>query len=137
MATLNSTLTLTGTAADFGNAIAISVSDATVLAAGKAVVHKIVTVDHIAAVTNFTNPQIFDAGNMGRCLVYIKNIHGSKEIFLVETAAEAVDGDVFMHLEPGEFAIFPWAAVMDIFATTGADGAGQAESGLEYMIWEI
>jgi len=140
MATINPTLTISGTAADFGAAVSVSITKAITIGNGKASVHKVVTVDDISEETNFTNPQIYDAGQMGRALIYVYNTNADaagKEIFLTETADEAVDGDVFMHLEPGEFAIFPWASVMDIFATTGANTAGQSVGGLEYMIWEI
>lgn len=137
-ATLTPTLTITGTAADFGAAIAVSVTDSIALANGKATVHKIVSPDDIAE-TGAVNPQIFDAGNMGRSFIYAKNLNAAdgKEIFLVLTVDEAVDSDIYMHLEPGEFAFFPWAGILDLFAHTGADGAGQAIAGLEYMIWEV
>ena len=129
MATITPTLTISGTAADFGAAGSVSVTKAITIGNGKASVHKVVTVDDITEETDFVNPQVYDAGQMGRALIYVKNIGDTKEIFLTETADEAVDGDVFMHLEPGEFAIFPWAPVMDIFANTGANGAGQAVGG--------
>jgi hypothetical protein len=136
MATLTPTLTITGSAADFGNAISVSVTDELIPAAGSATVHKIVTCDDITETTNFTNPQIFDAGNMGKAYIFAKNIHATKQIYLVLTVDEAVDSDVYIHLAPQEFAFFPWAGLVDLFAHTGADGQGQAVGGLEYMIWE-
>ena len=102
--------------------------------------HKIISPDDIVEEGSSgadVNPQIFDAGNMGRAHIYVKNTHATIDIFLTETADEAVTGDVFLNLLPGEFAFFPWAGVMDIFANTGADGQGLATAGLEYMLWEV
>jgi hypothetical protein len=146
MATLNPTLTITGTAAEFGHAVNVSITDAIVLGAGKATIHKIILPDDIVEQGSSgadTNPQIFDA-SMGRCWIYVKNLESAssgtgRDIFLTETADEAVDGDVFLNLLPQEFAFFPWAGVMDIFANTGPDGSegGLCTDGLEYMLWEV
>lgn len=78
--------------------------------------------------------QIFDT-NLGKSYIYVKNIHASLIIYLT-AAADTAESAAFIELAAGEFAFFPWAGVVDLFANTGDNGAGIATAGLEVMVFE-
>ena len=130
MATLTPTLTLAGSAADFGDALSISVTDSLTLGDNDAKISAVISPDDVSP----GGTQIFDT-NIGKSYVYVKNIHASLIIYLTAAAATA-ESAAWMELAPGEFAFFPWAGVVDLFANTGDNGAGIATAGLEYMVWE-
>ena len=79
--------------------------------------------------------QIFST-NLGKSHIYVKNIHSTLPIYLV-AAADTAEAAAWMELAPGEFAFFPWAGVVNLFANTGGDGAGIATAGLEVTIFEV
>jgi hypothetical protein len=78
--------------------------------------------------------QIFDT-NLGKSYIYVKNIHASLIIYLT-AAASTAESAAWMELAAGEFAFFPWAGVVDLYASTGDNGAGIATAGLEVMVFE-
>jgi len=78
--------------------------------------------------------QIFST-NLGKSYIYVKNTHGSLPIYLV-AAADTAESAAWMELAAGEFAFFPWAGVVNLFANTGDNGAGIATDGLEVTIFE-
>ena len=78
--------------------------------------------------------QIFDT-NLGKSYIYVKNIHASLIIYLTAAGATA-ENAAWMELAAGEFAFFPWAGVVDLYANTGDNGAGIATAGLEVMVFE-
>ena len=78
--------------------------------------------------------QIFST-NQGKSYIYVKNVHASLPIYLV-AAADTAEAAAWMELAAGEFAFFPWAGVVNLFANTGDNGAGIATAGLEVTIFE-
>ena len=128
MATLTATTTLSSTDAT-SEAISISVSKALTLGANDAVVQRTYSPDDVSP----GGVQIFDT-NLGKSYIYLKNTHASLKIHIV-AAADTAESAAWMELAPGEFAFFPWAAVVDLFANSGDNGAGIATNGLEVIIF--
>jgi hypothetical protein len=129
MATLTPSLTLVSTDAT-GDSLSLSVTDSLTLGANDARTSSIFS-------PNDVDPggvQIFDT-NLGKSYIYVKNIHASLIIYL-QAAADTAESAAWMELAAGEFAFFPWSGVVDIFASTGDNGAGIATSGLEVMVFE-
>ena len=129
MATLTPSLTLTSTDAT-GDSISVSVTDSLTLGDNDVRLSRTYS-------PNDADPggvQIFDT-NLGKSYIYAKNTHASLTIYLIAAAATAESG-AWMELAAGEFAFFPWAGVVDLYASTGDDGAGIATAGLEVMIFE-
>ena len=129
MATLTPTLTL-ASADSTGDTLSISVTDSLTLGDNDARVSAIISPDDVDP----GGTQIFDT-NLGKSYIYCKNIHATLTIYLA-AAADTATGSSWMALAPGEFAFFPWAGVVDLFAHSGANGQGVATAGFEYMIWE-
>ena len=129
MATLTPTLTLSSTDAT-SETVSISVTDSLALGDNDAVIHRTYS-------PNDADPggvQIYDT-NLAKCYIYIKNIHASLDIHIV-AAADTAQAAAWMMLEPGEFAYFPWAGKVDLFANSGNNGMGIAANGLEVLIWQ-
>jgi len=129
MATLTPTLTLTSTDVST-DAINLSVTDALTLGANDVRKSFIISPDDVTP----GGTQIFDT-NLGKSYIYVKNVHASLIIYLT-AAADTAESAAWMELAAGEFAFFPWAGVVDLFANTGDNGAGVATAGLEVMIFE-
>ena len=131
MATLNPTLALTGTAADFGDAISISVTDVLAVGDNKVRLSRTYSPDDVDP----GGVQIFNT-NLGPSYMYVKNVHASIKIHL-QAAADTAESAAWMELKAGEFAFFCWAGVVNLFASTGDNGAGIATNGLEVIIFEV
>ena len=128
--TLTPSLTLTSTTTT-SDSLSFTVSKALTLGDNDARVSKVYSPDDRAP----GGVQIFDT-NLGKSFIYVKNIHATKAIYLTATATTGI-GAAWMKLDVGEFAFFPWAGTVDLFANTGAQGAGVATAGLEVMIFEV
>ena len=129
MATITPTLTITSTDATTGDDISLSVTDSLSLGANDAVLSRTYS-------PNDVDPggvQIFDT-NLGKSYIYLKNIHASLTIH-IQAEADTAESAAWMELAAGEFAWFPWAGVVDLFASTGDNGAGIATAGLEVVIY--
>ena len=129
MATLTPSLSLTSTTVN-SDAMSFTVTDTLTLGDNDARINTIISPDDASP----GGTQIFDT-NLGKSYIYVKNIHASLIIYLTAAAATAENAS-WMELAPGEFAFFPWAGVVDLFASTGDNGAGIATAGLEVMIFE-
>ena len=116
MATLTPTLALTSTDAT-GDTLSLSVTDSLAIGANKVRLSRTYSPDDVSP----GGVQIFST-NLGPSYMYLKNT--------AESAA-------WMELKAGEFAFFCWAGVVDLFASTGDNGAGIATDGLEVIIFEI
>ena len=129
MATLTPTLTLTSTDVT-GDSLNLSVTDTLALGANDLRKSSIFSPDDVTP----GGLKIFSTAQ-GKSYIYVKNIHASLIIYLTAAAATA-ENAAWMELAAGEFAFFPWAGVVDLFANTGDNGAGVATAGLEVMIFE-
>ena len=130
MATLTPTLSLTSTDAT-GDTLSISVTDSLAIGANKVRLSRTYS-------PNDVDPggvQIFDT-NLGPSYMYLKNTHATLKIH-IQAAADTAESAAWMELQAGEFAFFCWAGVVDLFASTGDNGAGIATDGLEVIIFEI
>tara|TARA_Y100000593_G_C4067196_1_gene217325 strand:- start:9 stop:404 length:396 start_codon:yes stop_codon:yes gene_type:complete len=106
MATLKPALTITGTAVDFGNALALSVS-------------KSLTIDE-----PFVGISRITATTTGGDSLIVPNVNSAKYVYLKHTGlnsagsssgtdkvkVETADGTSIMELKSGEFAFFPYFA---------------------------
>ena len=107
MATLKAALTLTGTAADFGSALALSTSSSLTID------EPFVGVSRISATTTGGNSIIAPSANVPR-YVYIKHTglddagssSGADKVYV--ELADSGDRDQIMELKSGEFAFFPY-----------------------------
>jgi site-specific recombinase len=117
MATLTPTLTLVSTDI-LTDSLSLSVTDSLSIT-GSAELKRIVT---------STSSTIFAAASSyTKAYVYLKNISSTaNEIITVE---QADSGDEYFTLGAGEFAFFPWAAVVDLFADA-ATGTPTLEFGI-------
>ena len=129
MATLTPTLALVSTDAT-GDSLSISVTDALAIGANKVRLSRTYSPDDVSP----GGTQIFNT-TLGKSYVYVKNIHASLIIYLT-AAADTAEAAAWMELAAGEFAFFPWAGVVNLFANTGDNGAGIATNGLEVIIFE-
>ena len=130
MATLTPTLALTSTDAT-GDTLSISVTDSLTIGANKVRLSRTYS-------PNDVDPggvQIFNT-NLGPSYMYLKNTHATLKIH-IQAAADTAEGAAWMELKAGEFAFFCWAGVVNLFASTGDNGAGIATDGLEVIIFEI
>tara|TARA_R100000234_G_C4921094_1_gene144182 strand:- start:299 stop:661 length:363 start_codon:yes stop_codon:yes gene_type:complete len=104
MATLTPTLTLVSTDLT-SEALNLSVTDS--LTISKAVQFKRIA-------TSTTSTSFAAAADYTKSYVYLKNTSSnSSEIITIE---KADSGDEYMFLGAGEFAFFPWASSVDLFA---------------------
>ena len=134
MATLTPTLALTSTDAT-GDTLSLSVTDSLAIGANKVRLSRTYSPDDVSP----GGVQIFST-NLGPSYMYLKNTHATLKIHIQAAADTAESGDVtdvVMELNAGEFAFFCWAGVVDLFASTGDNGAGIATDGLEVIIFEI
>ena len=127
--TLTPSLSLTSTTVN-SDSLSFTVTDTLTLGDNDARVRNIVSPDDVSP----GGTQIFDT-NLGKSYIYVKNIHASLTIYLT-AAADTAENASWMELAPDEFAFFPWCGMVDLFATTGDNGAGVATAGLEVMIFE-
>ena len=127
--TLTPTLTLVSTDAT-SDTLSITVTDSLSLGDNDARLSQIISPDDV----NPGGTQIFDTA-LGKSYIYCKNTHASKTIWLAP-ANNTATGSCWMTLAPGEFAFFPWAGNVDLYAHSGANGQGIAVAGLEYMVFE-
>ena len=117
MATLTPTLTLTSTDL-LSDSLSISVTDA--LTITKAAELKRI-------VTSTTSTAIAVAASYTKAYVYLKNMSTTtNEIITIE---KADSGDEYFTLGAGEFAFFPWASTVDLFADA-ATGTPTLEVGI-------
>ena len=130
MATLTPTLSLAGTAADFGDLLSFSVSKALTLGDNDAKISRTYAVND----ANPGGPQIYDTG-LGKCYIYLKNLTASTELHITSGATTA-KGSAWLHLAGGEFAFFPWAGKVDLFANSGDNGVGIVSDALEVLIYQ-
>ena len=130
MATLIPTLTLASTDITANETLNLSVTDVLTLGAQKMKKSAIFSPDDVTP----GGLKVFSTAN-GKSYIYVKNIHASLIIYL-QAAADTAESAAWMELAAGEFAFFPWAGVVDLFASTGDNGAGIAVAGLEVMIFE-
>ena len=104
MTTLTPTLTLTSTDL-LSDSLSINVTDA--LTITKAAELKRI-------VTSTTSSSIAVAASYTKAYVYLKNMSTTaNEIITIE---KAEGGDEYLFLGAGEFAFFPWASIVDLFA---------------------
>lgn len=116
MATLNPTLTLAGTAADFGAAISLSVTDQLTVA-GDLV--------GISRAPTGTISSLLTSTKYGASYIYLKNADAAINITIT------VGSQTLCVLKPLEFAYLPWDGTADI-KTTAASGAPI----IEYALFE-
>ena len=128
--TLTPTITISSTDAT-SESVSISVSDSISLGSNDSVIWRTYSPDDVSP----GGVQIYDT-NLAKCYIYIKNIHASLDIHITAAAATA-QADAWMMLSPGEFAYFPWAGKVDLFANSGNNGMGIAANGLEVVIWQL
>jgi len=120
MATITPKLTVTGTAADWGAAVAISVSDSLTCEAPAKGLSKV-------DVTTVTPIQLVAAGSAGTTFVYIKNNNTTGTGYVdIETDGSAVYGT----LMNGEFAWIPIDTAVGVEVT-----AVNATVEVEYAYW--
>ena len=129
MATLTPTLALVSTDAT-GDSLSISVTDQLAIGANKVRLSRTYSPDDVTP----GGTQIFNT-TLGKSYVYVKNVHASKIIYLT-AAADTAEASAWMELAAGEFAFFPWAGVVNLFANTGDNGGDVATNGLEVIIFE-
>jgi hypothetical protein len=120
MATLTPTLTLASTDISASESLNLSVTD---------------TLDILGQATQFqvatstTSAAVAAAANFTKSYVYLKNLSTTAaEIITIEKAAS---GDTYMTLGAEEFAFFPWASTVDLFAD-----AAQGTPVLEVRIFQ-
>tara|TARA_R110001606_G_scaffold345734_1_gene494628 strand:- start:641 stop:1033 length:393 start_codon:yes stop_codon:yes gene_type:complete len=130
MATLTPTLALTSTDAT-GDTLSLSVTDSLAIGANKVRLSRTYSPDDVSP----GGVQIFST-NLGPSYMYLKNTHATLKIH-IQAAADTAESAAWMELKAGEFAFFCWAGVVDLFASTGDNGAGIATDGLEVIIFEI
>ena len=128
MATLVPTLALTSTTVT-GDTLSISETDSLAVGTDKVILSR---THSPGAHGSSSGVQIFDAG-LGKCYIYVKNIHGATTIHLGAANNTNTTSATWMELATGEFAFFPWAGYVDIFALTAS---GTATAGLEVIIFE-
>ena len=120
MATLTPTLTLASTDLSSGEALNVSVTDS-LSVLGQAVQQRIAT--------STTSTAFAEAANYTKSYVFVMNTSTTAaEIITIE---KADSGDEYMFLGAGEFAFFPWAASVDLFAD-----AAQGTPVLEVRIYQ-
>lgn len=108
MATLTPTLTLASTDLT-SETLNLSVTDS--LTISKAVQFKRIA-------TSTTSTSFAAAADYTKSYVYLKNTSSnSSEIITIE---KADSGDEYMFLGAGEFAFFPWASSVDLFADSAS-----------------
>tara|TARA_R100001594_G_scaffold113587_1_gene148456 strand:+ start:466 stop:837 length:372 start_codon:yes stop_codon:yes gene_type:complete len=119
MATLTPTLTLASSDMN-GDVLNLSVTDSL------SILGQVTT----KQVATSTSSAIFaTAANYTKSWVYLKNLSATAaEIITIE---KADGGDEYMTLGPGEFAFFPWASSVDLFAD-----AAQGTPTLEVRIYQ-
>ena len=119
MATLTPTLTLASSDLN-GDVLNLSVSDSL------SILGQVTT----KQVATSTSSAIFaTAANYTKAYVYLKNLSTTAaEIITIE---KADGGDEYMTLGAGEFAFFPWASAVDLFAD-----AAQGTPTLEVRIYQ-
>jgi len=108
MATLTPTLTLTSTDL-LSDSLSISVTDALTITK-KAELKRIVT--------STSSAVIAAASGYTKAYVFLKNISTTANETI--TIEKADGGDEYILLGAGEFAFFPWAAAIDLFADAAA-----------------
>tara|TARA_R100001510_G_C7536006_1_gene125477 strand:- start:211 stop:582 length:372 start_codon:yes stop_codon:yes gene_type:complete len=119
MATLTPTLTLASSDMN-GDVLNLSVTDS-LSVLGQ------VTTKQVA--TSVTSTQFAESDNYTKSYVYLKNLSTTAaEIITIE---KADSGDEYFTLGAGEFAFFPWAAAVDLFAD-----AAQGAPVLEVRIYQ-
>lgn len=118
MATLTSKLTLTSSDLTSDN---LALSETISLNISKAVVQK-------RQVLSTTAAAIVTAADYTKAFVYVKNLDSS----IVVTLEKSDGGDEYMTLGAGEWAFFPWATAVDLFAD-----AASGTPTLEVMIFEV
>ena len=117
MATLNVTLELTSTDV-FSDTLSLSNTDALTLT-------KSTKLERIT--TSTTSTSFAAASSYTKAYVYLKNTSTTaNEIITIE---KADSGDEYLTLGAGEFAFFPWASEVDLFADA-ATGTPVMEVGI-------
>ena len=130
MATLTPTITFSGSATDFGDALNFSTSKALTIGDNDAKISRTYAVNDV----NPGGPKIYDTG-LGKCYIYLRNLTDSTEIHIT-AAATTAKAAAWMHLAGGEFAFFPWAGKVNLFANSGDDGVGVVADALEVLIYQ-
>ena len=119
MATLTPTLTLSSTDMN-GDVLNLSVTDSL------EILGQVTT----KQVSTSTSSAIFaTAANYTKAWVYLKNLSSTAAEIITIEKADA--GDEYMTLGAGEFAFFPWASIVDLFAD-----AAQGTPVLEVRIYQ-
>jgi len=131
MATLTPTLTLAGSAADFGDALNFSSTKALTLGDNDAKISRTFAVNDLDP----GGPQIYDAG-LGKCYIYLRNLTDTTVIHITAAATTAENAS-WIDLAGGEFAFFPWAGNVDLFANSGDDTTGVIANALEVLIYQV
>jgi hypothetical protein len=122
MATLNPTLTLTGTAADFGAAVSLNVTDQLTVDGDLVGISR--------SPTAVTTPVALLATTYGPSYVYLKNAAAAAET--TETIIITIGAQTLCTLKPQEFAYFPWDGSAAINTHSGANTPI-----IEYALFEI
>tara|TARA_R110002167_G_scaffold14876_1_gene59915 strand:- start:242 stop:613 length:372 start_codon:yes stop_codon:yes gene_type:complete len=105
MATLTPTLTLASTDISASEALNLSVTDSLAIAGGAT---------QFQVATSTSSAVFASAANFTKSYVYLRNLSTTAaEIITIEKAAS---GDTYMTLGAEEFAFFPWASTVDLFA---------------------
>ena len=105
MATLTPTLTLASTDISASEALNLSVTDSLAIAGGAT---------QFQVATSTSSAVFASAANFTKSYVYLRNLSTTAaEIITIEKAAS---GDTYMTLGVEEFAFFPWASTVDLFA---------------------
>ena len=106
MATLNPKLTLTGTAADFGAALSLSVADELTN-----VTEPVIGISQTSIATG--SAQALIASNSKQSYTYIRVVSGANSSDFVQVK---IDGDAILKMRIGEFAFLPLYASLAITA---------------------
>ena len=109
MATLTPTLTLASTDISGSEAISLSVTDSLSVTG---------PVKQTQVVTSTTSTVFAAAADYSKSYVFLHNLSTTAvEIITIEKADA---GDEYLFLGAGEFAFFPWASTVDLFADSAS-----------------
>jgi hypothetical protein len=122
MATLTPTLTLASTDISESEAISVSVTPTAYALTGP--------VKQTQVVTSTTSTSFAAATDYTKSHVFLQNLSATAAEIITIEKADA--GDEYMLLGAGEFAFFPWASTVDLFAD-----AAQGTPILEVRIFQV
>ena len=121
MATLTPTLTLTSSDLSADENLSLSVSDSLTVNG---------QYNSRSVEVTTTSAAVFTASLYTKAYVFMQN-HSTVDAEII-TIEKADSGDEYFFLAPGEFAFFPWASTVDLFAD-----AATGTPSLEVRVFEV